>query len=160
MNEYQKRRYAENIVHRLFNTVTNKFGFAFKKDTGDTRESASIDVCRYLMEEGAQVAIYDPQVEESQIYMDLLPTGVDAAALKRAKSLITICKDPYTAAADAHGIAVCTEWDEFATLDYQRVFDRMLKPAYIFDGRKILDDEGLRAMGFEVEVIGKHVFPF
>ena len=161
INEFQKRRFAQHIVRKLFNTVTNKkiavFGFAFKKDTGDTRESASIDVCRYLMDEGAHVAIYDPKVEESQIYMDLLPTGVDEAALKRAKSLITICKDPYTAAANAHGVAVCTEWDEFVSLDYKRIYDQMLKPAYVFDGRKILDDEGLRATGFQVEVIGKHM---
>lgn len=161
INEFQKRRFAQHIVRKLFNTVTNKkiaiYGFAFKKDTGDTRESASIDVCKYLMDEGAHVAIYDPKVDEKQIYMDLLPVGVDEAALKRAKSLITICTDPYTAAQDAHGVAVCTEWDEFVTLDYKRIFDGMLKPAYLFDGRKIVDDDSLRALGFQVEVIGKHM---
>lgn len=161
INEYQKRRFALSIVRKLFNTVTNKriaiFGFAFKKDTGDTRESAAIDVCKYLMDEGANVAIYDPKVDEKQIYLDLLPTGADAEALARAKSLITICKDPYEAAKGAHGVAICTEWDEFVTYDYQAIFDGMFKPAVVFDGRKILDDQKLRQIGFGMEVIGQNL---
>lgn len=161
INEYQKRRFSLHIVRKLFNTVTNKriaiFGFAFKKDTGDTRESASIDVCKYLMEEGAKVAIYDPKVDEAQIYMDLIPVGADDKQAARLKSLIHICKDPYEAAQGAHGLAICTEWDEFVTYDYQKIFDGMFKPAYIFDGRKIMDDDALRAIGFQVEVIGKHM---
>lgn len=161
INEYQKRRFSQSIVSRLFNTVTGKkitiFGFAFKKDTGDTRESASIDVCKYLLEEGAMVTIYDPKVEPEQIYMDLLPEGENEKEIQRMKSLITIVHDPYQGACEAHAIAVCTEWDEFKTLDYQKIFDSMLKPAYIFDGRKILDPAGLTEMGFVVEVIGRQM---
>lgn len=159
INEYQKKRFSLQIVRSLFNTVTNKkiavMGFAFKKDTGDTRESASIDVIKYLMDEGANIAIYDPKVEESQIDMDLLPPGVDAKASAKVKSLYTIHHDAYEAAKDAHAIVVCTEWDEFKTLDYQKIYNDMYKPAFLFDGRKILDIEAMKTIGFQASVIGK-----
>ncbi|KNC86759.1 UDP-glucose 6-dehydrogenase [Sphaeroforma arctica JP610] len=158
INEYQKKRFSLQIVRSLFNTVTNKkiaiMGFAFKKDTGDTRESASIDVIKYLMDEGANIAIYDPKVEESQIDMDLLPPGVDAKASAKVKSLYTIHTDPYEAAKDAHAIVVCTEWDEFKTFDYQKIYNDMYKPAFLFDGRKILDIEAMKTIGFQASVIG------
>ncbi|KNC82619.1 UDP-glucose 6-dehydrogenase [Sphaeroforma arctica JP610] len=159
LNDYQKRRFSLSIVRSLFNTVTGKkicvFGFAFKKDTGDTRESASIDVIQYLMDEGAAVSIYDPQVPDSQIDHDLLPVGVSPEASDRAKSLYTITHDPYEAAKDAHAIVVCTEWDEFKTYDYQKIYDSMYKPAFLFDGRKILDVEEMGKIGYNVSVIGR-----
>lgn len=158
MNDYQRRRFAQKVVDRLFQTVTGKriaiFGFAFKKNTGDTRESSSISISKHLLEEAAQVVIYDPKVEHEQIRRDLTDPSILADPTQFDR-LVTIATDPYTAATGAHAIIVCTEWDEFVTLDYRKVFDVMQKPAFIFDGRLILDHEKLVAIGFEVEAIGK-----
>lgn len=158
MNEYQKRRFTYHIIHALFNTVANKklalFGFAFKKDTADTRESPSITVTNYLMEEGARIYIYDPKVEVEQIMLELECPSV-AGDPEKVKDLITICSDPYEAADQAHAIIVATEWDEFVTLDYKRIYDSMLKPAFVFDGRLLLNHEALIQIGFHVDAIGK-----
>lgn len=161
MNEFQKRRFANRIIEALFNTVTNKrialFGFAFKKDTGDTRESPAIYVCKYLMEEGAQIAIYDPKVEQDQIFHDLTHPAYTDFTEDRVRELVTVTTDPYQAAKDAHAIVICTEWDVFKTYDYQRIYNNMLKPAFLFDGRMILDHESLLTMGYHVETIGRRV---
>lgn len=158
MNDYQRRRFASRIVDRLFQTVTGKkiaiFGFAFKKNTSDTRESSSIYICKHLLEEAARVVIYDPKVEHEQIKMDLTSPSVLSDPSMFDK-LVTIDTDPYKAVEGAHALVVCTEWDEFVTLDYERVYKNMEKPAYIFDGRLILDHEKLTKIGFQVEVIGK-----
>lgn len=151
MNEYQKVRFGQRIVKCMFNTVTNKgiavLGFAFKKNTGDTRDSPAIHVVRQLLDEGACIHIYDPKVPRAQILLDLGQT--------ETSSLLTIHDDPYSATKSTHAIVICTEWDEFVTLDYQRMFDNMLKPAFIFDGRKILDNAALKRIGFLVETIGQ-----
>ena len=160
MNDYQRSRFAKRIIDCLFQTVTGKriaiFGFAFKKNTGDTRESSSIYVCKHLLEEEAQITIYDPKVHPEQIRLDLTePTILDDPA--RFEQLVTIATDPYAAVVGAHAVVVCTEWDEFTTLDYQRIFDSMQKPAFVFDGRLILDHDRLIRIGFQVEAIGKVV---
>lgn len=153
MNDYQKRRFSRRIVSTLFNTVSGKriaiFGFAFKKDTNDTRESAAIYVCRDLLEEGAQLAIFDPQVDAAQVYADL-GLAPDAAAVQ-------LYRDPYAAAEGAHAIAILTEWDCLKTdqTDYAKVFAAMEKPAFLFDGRNLVDLEQLRGLGFEAVGIGK-----
>ncbi|MEC4054517.1 UDP-glucose 6-dehydrogenase [Myroides odoratimimus] len=157
MNDYQKRRFAENIVTTLFNTVNDKkiafLGWAFKKDTNDTRESAAIYVANDLIEEEAQIHVYDPKVTEQQMLSDLDYLATREAELN--KKHLTAHQDPYTALEEAHGIAVLTEWDEFMTYDWQRIYDKMQKPAFIFDGRNILDRQALEAIGFEVYTIGK-----
>lgn len=163
MNEYQRRRFANRIVNCLFNTVTDKkialLGFAFKKNTGDTRESASIYICKYLMDEGARITVFDPKVEKDQIMLELTHPSISEGpeGLKRVESLITIADDPYKAVQDAHALVVCTEWDEFKSYDYKRIYDSMLKPAFAFDGRMILDHCHLHEIGFQVETIGKVV---
>ena len=150
INDHQRRRFSKKIVEKLFHTVTGKriaiLGFAFKKNTGDTRESSSISVCQHLLEEQAQLVIYDPKVQPQQIYADLADYD---------KTLVTIATDPYSAVTGAHALVVCTEWDEFVSLDYTRVYDSMEKPAFIFDGRLILDHKALVGVGFFVESIGK-----
>ncbi|KAF9999165.1 UDP-glucose 6-dehydrogenase 1, partial [Entomortierella chlamydospora] len=162
MNEYQKQRFTHRIVRTLFNTVTNKrialLGFAFKKDTGDTRESAAITLCSYLIQERANVAVYDPKVSAKQIKMDLTEPGVGTNEAEVDKH-IQICKSAYEACEGAAAIVICTEWDEFKMhqLDYQKIFDSMQKPAFIFDGRLILDAAKLRDIGFRVETIGKSI---
>ncbi|KAL2919854.1 hypothetical protein HK105_200771 [Polyrhizophydium stewartii] len=157
MNEFQKSRFAARVVQRLFNTITNKsiavFGFAFKKDTGDTRESAAISLIKYFLQENANIRIYDPKVEHEQIEMDL--TEPDIATPETYKKRVTISKSAYEAAHDADAIVVVTEWDEFKTLDYTKIYEHMKKPAFIFDGRLILDAKKLKSIGFHMEVIGK-----
>ena len=152
MNDWQKRRFANKIVRSLFNTVADKkiavLGFAFKKDTNDTRESAAISVCRDLLAEQARVIVYDPKVPAAEIKADILGKGVENPRLAIASSA-------YEAARGAHAIAVVTEWDEFKQLDYQRIFTGMEQPAFAFDGRNILDLAKLRAIGFRASGIGR-----
>lgn len=152
MNDWQKRRFAARIVKELFNTVADKkiavLGFAFKKDTNDTRESAAINVCRDLLAEHANVCVYDPKVPPAEIVADVLGQGQSNARL-------TVAPDAYTACAGAHAIAIVTEWDEFRTLDYARILGTMPKPACLFDGRNIVDGAALRKLGFRFFAIGK-----
>uniref|UniRef100_A0A671E2V0 UDP-glucose 6-dehydrogenase n=1 Tax=Rhinolophus ferrumequinum TaxID=59479 RepID=A0A671E2V0_RHIFE len=161
INDYQRRRFASRIIDSLFNTVTDKkiaiLGFAFKKDTGDTRESSSIYVSKYLMDEGAHLHIYDPKVPREQIVVDLSHPGVSED--DQVSRLVTISKDPYEACDGAHAVVICTEWDMFKELDYERIHKKMLKPAFIFDGRRVLDGlhNELQTIGFQIETIGKKV---
>ena len=152
MNNWQKSRFTQKIVQTLFNTVSGKriavLGFAFKKDTNDTRESAAIDVVRGLLEENATVVVYDPRVSAEQIRRDVL--GPD-----RDDPRLVIAASAEEAAAGAHGLAVMTEWDEFRTLDFGKIHAEMHKPAFIFDGRNILPRAELEAQGFKVFAIGK-----
>jgi len=157
MNDWQKHRFSRRFVRELFNTVADKkiavLGFAFKKDTNDTRESAAIAVCRDLLDEQARLAIYDPEVAPEDIYRDL---GVaPCLADGKPNPAVTICRDPYEALQGAQGAAVLTEWDEFKQLDFGLIYQRMIKPAVIFDGRNILDLPRLRELGFRAHGIGK-----
>ncbi|MEM7476591.1 MAG: UDP-glucose 6-dehydrogenase [Planctomycetota bacterium] len=164
MNDYQKRRFATKIVKTLFNTVSDKkigmWGWAFKKDTNDTRESAAIYVCRDLLLERARIDVYDPQVSEQQIRNDLAyvlqdENGELSAYKKSLIDNVNVVSDAYEAAKDAHAIAVMTEWDEFKELDFERIYGNMPQPAFVFDGRNVLDRKALGNLGFEVHSIGK-----
>ncbi len=164
MNDYQKRRFVQRIVRTLFNTVSDKkiavWGFAFKKDTNDTRESAAIYVCRDLLEERAHVTIYDPKVTEAQIRyeLELVMKGADGRLTLAQEKLLAenlhIAASAESAAAGAHAIAVLTEWDEFKRVDFKAVYERMQKPAFVFDGRNLLKKSGLKSMGFEYWGVG------
>tara|TARA_A100001015_G_scaffold319678_1_gene443354 strand:- start:749 stop:2068 length:1320 start_codon:yes stop_codon:yes gene_type:complete len=147
MNEFQQNRFVKTILSSMFNTIAGKriavLGFAFKADTGDTRESPAISVCKELASEQAQVVISDPKALDNA-EKDL----ADATG-------IMFEEDPYKAVVDAHALAILTEWDVYKTLDYQRIFDAMEKPAFLFDGRNILDHTALHKIGFEVYSIGK-----
>lgn len=148
LNEYQERRFVQQMLRVMFNTVAGKrialFGFAFKADTGDTRESPAIYVARKLAEERARVVVTDPKALDNA-RQDLADLG-DA---------VTFEEDPYAAAAGAHAIAVVTEWDRFRQLDYRRIYASMEKPAFVFDGRNILEHRELFEIGFSVFPIGK-----
>lgn len=152
MNDHQKARFSQRIVRTLFNTVAGKrialLGYAFKKDTNDTRESAAYAVARDLLREHAQVAIFDPKVEPAKMQAELAP-------FLQSPDQLVICGDAYEAAHQAHAVAVVTEWDAFRDLDFKRIYDGMLKPAFLFDGRNVLDLPRLRDLGFEAHGIGK-----
>uniref|UniRef100_A0AAV1TQ66 UDP-glucose 6-dehydrogenase n=1 Tax=Peronospora matthiolae TaxID=2874970 RepID=A0AAV1TQ66_9STRA len=159
MNEYQKTRFATTMIRRMFNTVTNKkicvFGFAFKKDTGDVRETPAATIVKYLLEERANVTVYDPQVKIEDMMHELEYQGVDKASHPLIDKLLTVVNDPYEAAKDSHAVAALTEWDEFKTLDYARIYESMTKPAFFFDGRNILPRDKLATLGAKVYVIGR-----
>ncbi|KAL1130512.1 hypothetical protein AAG570_011758 [Ranatra chinensis] len=172
INEYQKSRFSAKIIESLFNTVTDKqiaiLGFAFKKDTGDTRESPAIHVAKTLLDEGAKLHIYDPKVvifniscyyfnvENCQILEDLTHPYITDEP-ENVKDSITIHSNAYSATSGTHAIVVCTEWDEFTALDFQKIYKNMIKPAYVFDGRMILNHEELAKIGFVVHTIGKRM---
>ena len=160
MNDYQKSRFCRKIVRSMFNTVTGKkiaiFGFAFKKDTGDTRETAAAYVMKDLLEEQAMLDVYDPKVSRDQMFQEFDYTlHVNTTSYPDLHRSIVTKDSALEAATGAHAIAVMTEWAEFIHLNYEEVYKVMSKPAFIFDGRNILPHEKLRAIGFEVYAMGK-----
>ena len=148
MNEYQEARFAANMVASMFNTVAGKrialFGAAFKANTSDTRESPALAVCRALLEEQADIVITDPYAMENA-----------SQDLKELATRVVFESDPYTASRNAHAIAILTEWGQYAQLDYERIYRSMVKPAFVFDGRNLLDHKKLYELGFNVYPIGK-----
>ena len=148
MNEYQQTRFVRNMIAHMFNTVVDKriavFGFAFKADTGDTRESPAIGVCRQLIEERALIVVSDPRALDNA-----------RQDLRGAGDRVKFESDPYRAAAGAHAIALLTDWREYRELDYERIYASMEKPASLFDGRNLLDHAALFDLGFNVYAVGK-----
>ncbi|PIL29238.1 hypothetical protein GSI_09287 [Ganoderma sinense ZZ0214-1] len=158
MNEYQKSRFSKTVVDTLFNTITGKhlavLGFAFKADTGDTRESASISLIRDFLQERAYVTIYDPKVDDAQIWLDL-SEALPSWPIETIKKHVSIARSALEACRQKEGIVIATEWKEFKEISWQAVYDQMSKPAFVFDGRMILDVEKLQQIGFTVKVIGR-----
>ncbi|WP_298119847.1 UDP-glucose 6-dehydrogenase [Flavobacterium sp.] len=156
MNDHQKRRFSKKIVTTLYNTVADKkitfLGWAFKKDTNDTRESAAIYVADDLINEQAKIAVYDPKVSYNQVISDL--NYLESRKPEKNEKFTKSFDNPYEACKDSHAIAVLTEWDEFKEYDWQKIYDNMLKPAFIFDGRNLLDKEKLTKIGFHFQAIG------
>ena len=148
INEWQESRFVRTILESMFNTVAGKrialLGFAFKANTGDTRESPAIYIARGLAEERAEVVVTDPQAL-ANARDDLTDMG----------DRVHFESDPYTAAEGAHALAILTEWDVYGQLDYARIFASMEQPAFLFDGRNILDHQRLFELGFNVFPIGK-----
>ncbi len=148
INDYQQDRFVGSMISSMFNTVAGKvialFGFAFKADTGDTRESPAIRITRQLLEERAEVVVSDPQA-----------LGNAKKDLSDIVEKVGFVEDPYEAAKGAHAIAVLTEWDLYSELDYQKLYESMMKPAFIFDGRNCLDHQSLFEIGFNVYAVGK-----
>ena len=148
MNEYQETRFVKTMLHSMFNTIANKriavLGFAFKADTGDTRESPAIKVCRELAAEHASVVISDPKA-----------IGNARIDLKDDLERVDFEEDPYKAIEGAHAVAFLTDWTLYKELNFKRIYDSMQKPAFLFDGRNMLDHNALFEMGFEVYSIGK-----
>ena len=148
MNSYQEQRFVRRMVEAMFNTLADKriavFGFAFKANTGDTRESPAIQVCRELLAERAQVCVTDPR-------------ALEGARLELGDAVpgLSFESDPYAAARGAHAIALLTDWADYADLDYERIYAGMERPAFLFDGRNHLDPEKLYRIGFNVYSIGR-----
>ncbi len=147
MNDHQQERIVSRLFKAMFNTLANKkvalFGFAFKADTGDTRETPAGVVARLLHEEHACLSITDPQAL-ANAKNDL--ADLDGVAYE---------KDPYKAAKGADAVLVMTDWKDYPSLDWKRIYKAMRKPALVFDTRNCLDRAGLRNIGFKVLNIGK-----
>ena len=156
LNDHQKNRFAKSIITTLYNTISGKkiafLGWAFKKDTNDTRESAAIYVADYLLKEEANIAVFDPKVSENKILADL--DYLESRKPELNRKGISVFEDSYSACKNAHAIAILTEWDEFNTYDWHKIYDNMQKPAFIFDGRNILDSKKMTDIGFVYKCIG------
>lgn len=156
MNDHQKRRFSNKIVQTLYNTVADKkitfLGWAFKKDTNDTRESAAIYIADDLINEQANISVYDPKVSENKMLNDL--NYLETRANEENVKALNVFDNAYEACKDAHAIAILTEWDEFTTYDWKKIYDSMHKPAFVFDGRNILDAKELESIGFVYKGIG------
>ncbi|MEP2057994.1 MAG: nucleotide sugar dehydrogenase [Maribacter litoralis] len=156
-NDYQKSRFADNIISSLYNTISGKkiiiYGWAFKKDTNDTRESAAIAVADALLEEQAEIIVYDPKVSEERIYADL--DYLNTRSPEENRRLLKVAKNPMEATQNAHAIAILTEWDEFKNYDWKTIYNQMLKPAFVFDGRRLLDNDTMESIGFNYYKIGQ-----
>ena len=157
INDHQKKRFSDKIIETLFNTVSEKkiafLGWAFKKDTNDSRESASIYVADHLLEENAKIAVFDPRVKDEQIFSDL--DYLNSRDSEQNRKLLEVKTDPYEVIKDAHAIAILTDWDEFKNYNWEKIYSIMKKPAFIFDGRNILDKSLLNKIGFNAYTIGK-----
>ena len=157
MNNHQRSRFAQQIVTSLYGTVAGKkigfLGWAFKKDTNDTRESAAIYIADKLIEEQAHIQVYDPKVTAVQMQSDL--NGLNSRSESKNNKFLEIHENPYETLHGTHALAVITEWDEFKTYDWQKIYDGMLKPAFVFDGRNILDQAELEAIGFIYKAVGR-----
>lgn len=156
MNNHQKNRFAANIIKKLYNTVSDKkiafLGWAFKKNTNDTRESAAITVAKILLQEEANIVVYDPKVSKTQIINDLLNIGIEQNTIE---AQVKVSDSAQEACHEAHAIAILTDWDEFKQYDWQHIYNNMLRPAFVFDGRNILNQKQLKEIGFEIYGIGK-----
>ena len=163
MNDFQKKRFSKKIISKLFNTVSSKkitfFGWAFKKNTNDTRESASIYVADHLIEDGAEIHVYDPKVKKKQIINDMKYlwdlNGYSKKIIKEKLNNIVVHDSHMSSISKSHAIAILTEWDEFAAYDWKKIYKKVFKPAFIFDGRNILNHNKLTSIGFDVFSIGK-----
>jgi nucleotide sugar dehydrogenase len=148
INEYQQDRFIANILGSMFNTLAGKkiciLGFAFKANTGDTRESPAIYITRKLLAEHAEVIISDPKALKNA-----------AADLAGVKGSVKYVEDPYRAASGCHALAILTDWDLYRKLDFRKIYKSMVKPAFLFDGRNIIDHKKCFILGFNVYPIGK-----
>jgi UDPglucose 6-dehydrogenase len=150
MNEYQESRFVARMLKAMFNTIAGKkiaiLGFAFKADTGDTRESPAIKVCKELLQENAIITISDPQALKS--------AKRDLADVENIDNIIFEA-DPYKAAEGAHAIALLTDWRNYKELDFNKIYETMEKPAFFFDGRNHINSDMLYDIGFNVYTIGQ-----
>jgi UDPglucose 6-dehydrogenase len=157
MNDHQKRRFSDRLIKTLYNTVSGKkiaiLGWAFKKDTNDTRESAAIYVTDHLLNEQANISVYDPKVPAIKIQTDL--NDLNTRSEEENLNSVTVFNSPYETVTGAHAIAIMTEWDEFKTYDWVKIYTEMKKPAFIFDGRNILNKNDMQTIGFEYYSIGQ-----
>ena len=154
INQHQRDRFSKKIIDCIKeNNLKPRvliLGWAFKKNTNDTRESAAIYVANNLLNENIEIEIYDPKVKQSQIDYDLSNLNLDYQ-----KSMVNFANEPFLNISNYNIIAIMTEWDEFITYEWKKIYSNIKKPAYIFDGRNILNSELIKKIGFNYSGIGR-----
>ncbi len=147
-NERQKTIIVDKIKKAFNNSLQNKtiaiFGLSFKPKTSDMRDAPSITIINSLLQLGAKIKAYDPAATDVH--------GNEAKKIFNNK--ITYPNNAYEAAQDADAIVLVTEWDEFRSLDMEKIKNSM-KDNKLFDGRNIYVPEKMRAIGFEYYGIGQ-----
>ena len=156
MNDHQRSRFTRLIIKTLYNTVSGKIisflGWAFKKDTNDSRESSAIYIADLLIDEHAIVRVYDPKVTATQMHCDL--NRLNSRSKKENEKYLIYRDNPYDALEGCHAVAIMTEWDDFKKYDWNEIYKKMEKPAFIFDGRNILNRYEMEKIGFVYKGIG------
>ena len=156
MNDHQRSRFSRLIIKTLYNTVSGKIisflGWAFKKDTNDSRESSAIYIADLLIDEHAIVRVYDPKVTATQMQCDL--NRLNSRSEKENEKYLIYRDNPYDALKGSHAVAIMTEWDDFKKYDWNEIYNNMEKPAFIFDGRNILNRDEIEKIGFVYKGIG------
>ena len=146
INSWQQERISSKVIKNLFGTLTDKkiaiFGFSFKANTNDTRESPSISISKNLLKEGANLYFYDPVVSKEQI-------------IKEFENKVYVCESALNASQGADAILVLTEWEQFQKLDWEDIYQVMRKPAWIFDTRIFIDSSKMKNIGFKVWTLGE-----
>ena len=158
INNWQKSRISKIVVNNLFGNVSGKkigiLGFSFKANTNDTRESPSINICMDLLEEGANLSIYDPKVENYKIKEDL-DFKMKELNQNEYYGNYEICKSISDAALGSDALVILTEWAEFSNIIWEKLFLNMRQPAWIFDSRICIDFNRAKEAGFKIWQIGK-----
>ena len=150
INSWQQERISSIVIKSLFGTLANKrlaiFGFSFKANTNDTRESPSISIAKNLLKEGVELNFYDPRVKKEQILREFVG--------EEYKEKVFVCESEICAAKATDAVIVLTEWDQFRFLEWEKIYQIMRKPAWVFDSRIFLDRDKLEDIGFNTWTTG------
>lgn len=153
INEWQKNRVAKIVASKLFNTISGKkiaiLGFAFKKDTNDCRESPAIVISRSLIDEGANIVVYDPRVSKESVLSEMSSFGSNIT------SNVTVADDLYSAFCGVDAVVIVTDWDLFKTIDWYKVSEVSRAPAWIFDTRRCIDRSKVESVGLKYWAVGE-----
>ncbi len=157
INDWQQKRISTIIVKKLFGTISEKkisiMGFSFKANTNDTRESPSIRICKDLINEGANLSIYDPKVTYGQIKKELNTPNLDKGETRDVSTWI-FSNSIEDACKDADAIIITTEWEEFKKINWEKIHKITRKPTWIFDTRNIIDEKLVKNFGFNIWKLG------
>ena len=162
MNDYQKSRFVKKILESLKDRIVNSkivlMGWSFKKNTNDSRESASIYLANELIKKGANIIVIDPLSNISKIKDDLFDfiggEDFEDYSYNEIKDKIQYCANYFEASKNADAIVISTEYDEFKNYNWEKLYSIVTKPALIFDGRILLDRNKLEKIGFNIYQIG------
>ena len=159
INTWQQTRVYEVIVKKLFGNLSNKkiaiLGFAFKKNTNDTRESPSIAICKNLLNEGAFLSIHDVKVTKEIIENDLFesPSIYDKNVCLNKPNL-EFQPNLYDAIKNADAVVLLTEWEVYKNIDWECVSKNVRKPFWIFDTRSLIKDKNIHNLGLNIWQLG------
>ena len=143
INNYQKNRFLNLIIDNIHQPYGDKqitlYGWSFKKNTNDSRESPAIFIAYRLLKLGFTIKVYDPKTSD-----EIIKNDIKDIANKYTDTLINsnikFINDPYLAASKSECVAVLTEWDEFISYDWKKIKKSLNGNQFIIDGRYIIKD--------------------